>query len=270
MGAQNLFPRLGRYLLQQPARPERPMADHIEHQPVLRAAEMKQRLPADVVGQMRQPAAAQRFGHAHVVVAGLGRGAPHLADKTLQFVGESPVLAIEPARVLEQVVVLVVTRQHFLARKVDQPVTHRADFLRQLPCNCGHLLSSERMGIILAAPAGDGPHINAPINRDTRPFSRYSRREITLFRWTAHERAFRSGHSQFDEIRHRPAGAAPGGPDPAARARAATATTSASENQAYCVMVRSQVAHGILKGIDTERGEGDAGRAGRVDRRRSQ
>ena len=99
---------------------------------------MEQRLPADVVGKMRQSAAAQRLGHAHIVVAGLGRRAPHLADKTLQFVGESPVLAIEPARILEQVAVPVMTRQYFLASKVDQPVTHRADFFRQFPCNRGH------------------------------------------------------------------------------------------------------------------------------------
>ena len=70
---QDLLARLVGDLLEQPARPEGPMADHVEHQPVLRPAEMEQRLPADVVGKMRQPAAAQRFGHAHIVVAGLGR-----------------------------------------------------------------------------------------------------------------------------------------------------------------------------------------------------
>ena len=41
-------------------------------------------------------------------------------------------------------------------------------------------------------------------------------------------------------------------------------------NQAWCVMVRSQVAHGVIKGIDTERARRDAGRARRLDRRRPQ
>ena len=39
-------------------------------------------------------------------------------------------------------------------------------------------------------------------------------------------------------------------------------------DQAYAVMVRSQVAHGVLKGIDTEEAQGHAGRAGDLDRRR--
>ena len=38
--------------------------------------------------------------------------------------------------------------------------------------------------------------------------------------------------------------------------------------QAYAVMVRSQIAHGVLKGIDSRGGAGDAGRARRPDRRR--
>ena len=41
-------------------------------------------------------------------------------------------------------------------------------------------------------------------------------------------------------------------------------------NQAWCVMVRSQVAHGVIKGIDTAEAKTHAGRAGRVDRRRPQ
>ena len=37
--------------------------------------------------------------------------------------------------------------------------------------------------------------------------------------------------------------------------------------QAYAVLVRSRNGHGIIKGIDTERREGDAGRARRLYRR---
>jgi len=69
------------------------------------------------------------------------RSAPHVADQPLQLVGEPAVLAIEPARVLEQVVMLLVARQHLLTRELEQALTHSADFVGQLPCNRGHLLS---------------------------------------------------------------------------------------------------------------------------------
>src|SRR5947207_1924333 len=98
--------------------------------------------PGDDVGTRKAempplPAAAQRFGHAHIVVAGRGRGAPHLADKTLQLVGKAAVLAIKPARVLEQGTLPVVSWQHFLTGEIDQTVTHRANVFRQRPCNRG-------------------------------------------------------------------------------------------------------------------------------------
>ena len=38
------------------------------------------------------------------------------------------------------------------------------------------------------------------------------------------------------------------------------------ENQVYAVMVRSQVAHGVLKGIDADEAAQDAGRARHLDR----
>ena len=70
---QHALARFVRDLLEKPARPERPVADDIKHQPVLRAAHPEQRFPADIIGKMPEAAAAQRFRHAHVVVAGLGR-----------------------------------------------------------------------------------------------------------------------------------------------------------------------------------------------------
>ena len=82
---------------------------------------------------MAEAAAAQRFGHAHVVEAGLCRLAPHLADQALERIGEAPVFAVETPRILEQVAVPDVQRQDLLARKIKQAIPHGADVFGQFP-----------------------------------------------------------------------------------------------------------------------------------------
>ena len=116
------------------------MADGVDGQPVQRATVVKGMMPADVVGELAQPGAAQVLGHAHVVVTGLGGGHAHLADQRHHFRHIAPVLAIGMARVRQELVVFLVPANDLGVEKSRQPVFYGFDFVGNVECDGAHTL----------------------------------------------------------------------------------------------------------------------------------
>ena len=113
--------RLGRHLLEHRARPERPVAEREGPQPAMRPAQAIDHLPADVVREVALAEPAQRRRHAQVEVARLRGGHAHLPDQLDDLRRVAAVGAVSPPRVVQELRVLVVARDHLRVQEALEP-----------------------------------------------------------------------------------------------------------------------------------------------------
>jgi hypothetical protein len=100
---------------------------------------VEQRFPAGVIGLHAETAAAQGFGDAHLVVAGFGGGHAHFADQFDHLRRDPAIVGIFAAAVFQQVAVLLVARQHLLAREGLQALDDVSHLVGQFECDSGQV-----------------------------------------------------------------------------------------------------------------------------------